>query len=49
MQTQDRALYERLLKDVLAADADALPEQRLANELAKRRAALLLTRVGEYF
>jgi len=49
VQTQDRALFKRLLNEVLAADAAALPEQRLANELAKRRAALLLERMGEYF
>ena len=49
VQTQDRSRYKRLLGEVLAADADALPEQRLANELAKRRAALLLERIEEYF
>lgn len=49
VQTQDRAYFERLLREVMAADANALPEQRLANELAKRRAALLLERVDDYF
>lgn len=49
VQIQDRALFTKLLNEVKAADAAALPEQRLANELAKRRAVLLLERVDEYF
>lgn len=49
VQTQDRALFTRLLNEVKAADAAALSEQRLANELAQRRAVLLLERVDEYF
>ena len=42
VQVQDGALYTSLLSGVLAADAAALPEQRLSNELAKRRAKILL-------
>ncbi len=49
VQVQDRTLFIKLLRGVLACDAAALPEQRLANELAQRRAALLLERVDEYF
>ncbi|HPQ80769.1 MAG TPA: TRAP transporter TatT component family protein, partial [bacterium] len=41
-QQMDEELFGSLLREVLAADAAALPEQRLANELAKRRASLLL-------
>jgi hypothetical protein len=46
---QDRALYESTLKAVLAAPPDLWPEQRLANELAKRRAARYLAHVEDYF
>lgn len=42
VQNQDRALFDSLLNEVLAADAASLPEQRLANELAKLRARWLL-------
>jgi hypothetical protein len=47
--TQDRALFESLLKEVLAAPADIYPEQRLSNELAKRRAKRYLQQVEEFF
>jgi hypothetical protein len=49
VQMQDRALFAQLLNEVRAADAAALPAQRLANELAKRRAALLLEREKNFF
>ena len=39
---QDSALFKSSLEEVTGADATAMPEQRLANELAKRRAKLLL-------
>lgn len=39
---QDTALFRKELEEVVAADAAALPAQRLANEMAKRRAPLLL-------
>jgi len=42
VQNQDKALFESLLNEVLAADAASLPEQRLANEIAKLRAQWLL-------
>lgn len=35
---EDRAAFERTLRQVLAADLDAWPERRLANELARRKA-----------
>lgn len=49
VQVQDRVLFKRLLGEVVAADAGNFPEQRLANELAKRRAHLLLRRENEWF
>lgn len=49
VQNQDQALFEKLLNEVLAADAAALPEQRLANEIAKLRARWLLDRASTFF
>ena len=47
--TQDRPLFEATLKAVLAAPSDLYPEQRLANEIAKRRAKRYLDHAEEYF
>lgn len=41
-QIQDEGLFEQNLNAVLNADILKLPEQRLANEISKRRARLLL-------
>ncbi|MDL1872807.1 hypothetical protein FBR05_11485 [Deltaproteobacteria bacterium PRO3] len=49
VQVQDAALYTSLLGEVVAADAAALPEQRLSNELAKRRAKILLEKKSLFF
>lgn len=49
VQYQDRGLYERLLAEVQNADVKVLPEQRLANELAKRRAAILIEKEKRFF
>ena len=49
VQFQDKALFESLLNEVQNADAKSLPEQRLANELAKRRAQILLGAEKRYF
>lgn len=49
VQNQDRALFESLLNEVLNADAAALPEQRLGNELAKLRARWLLDHASKFF
>ena len=49
VQMQDKALFTRLLRDVLAADPSAFPERIRANDVAQRRAELLLDRVKEYF
>jgi len=45
---QDRALYTRLLQEVIDA-GDVWPEQRLANQLAKRRARRYLAQIDNYF
>ncbi len=47
--TQDRPLFEKTLKDVIAAPHDLWPAQRLPNELAKRRAARYLAHADDYF
>lgn len=49
VQMQDKDLFRQLLNEVIEADAAALPEQRLANELAKKRAKVLLNRIDDYF
>lgn len=46
---QDRALFESTLKEVLNTPPTVMPEQRLANELARRRAARYLAHVEDYF
>lgn len=46
---QNRKEFQELLSRALAVDADRLPDQRLANLLAQRRARWLLERVDELF
>ena len=46
---QDRELFQDLLTRVVDAPPDALPEQGLANSVAKKRARALLARVEELF
>ncbi len=48
-QTNDRPLFRTELTEVMNADAAALPEQRLANELAQRRAKILIKQEDELF
>lgn len=48
VKAQDRALFERLLQKVVDAE-DLLPEARLANMIAKRRAARYLEHIDMYF
>jgi len=48
VKRQDRTLYVRLLTEVLEA-GDINPEQRLANRIAKHRAARYLRQVNERF
>ena len=45
----DRDLFEKTLKEVLATPANVWPEQRLANELARRRAARYLKMAEDLF
>jgi hypothetical protein len=49
VQTQDEALFQDLLNRVVSSSADVLPEQRLANAVAKKRARQLLAARGDYF
>jgi predicted anti-sigma-YlaC factor YlaD len=46
---QDRGEFEKLLHQALAIDVNALPEQRLANLIAQRRARWLLARMDRLF
>jgi tetratricopeptide (TPR) repeat protein len=48
VMVQDRALFQRLLTEVLEA-GDVMPEQRLANQLAKRRARRYLDQIDALF
>jgi tetratricopeptide (TPR) repeat protein len=47
--TQDQPLFESLLKKVEEASPDILPEARLANIIAKKKARKLLARSNELF
>lgn len=49
VQMQDPVLFDTLLNEVSAADPTALPEQRLANELAVERAKWLLANKDKFF
>ncbi|MBJ79671.1 MAG: TRAP transporter TatT component family protein [Nitrospinaceae bacterium] len=49
VQSQDKELFERLLKEILESHSNALPEQRLANEVAKQKARNLLDMADELF
>jgi hypothetical protein len=46
---QDRELFKRLLTKVLDATPGELPESRLTDEAAKRKAAVLLEKIDDYF
>jgi predicted anti-sigma-YlaC factor YlaD len=49
VSSQDRAEFERLLKEALALDPGRVEEQRLANLVAQKRARWLLSRADELF
>src|SRR5574342_156930 len=49
VQTQDRAEFTRLLREVLQADPAAEPRLTLANVLVQRRARLLLSHLDDLF
>jgi len=46
---QDRAEFESLLRQALAVDLDAAPDQRLANRVSQARAAYLLDKIDDLF
>lgn len=49
VQNQDRELFKTQLEKVQEASDDILPEQRLANQIAKRKAIVLLGKMDELF
>ena len=49
VQTQNRRLFEELLTKVSNASLEALPEARLPNAIAKKKARLLLSKIYELF
>jgi hypothetical protein len=49
VQIQDEALFEELLTTVEKASLDILPEFRLANAIAKKKAQLLLSKKSDLF
>jgi tetratricopeptide (TPR) repeat protein len=49
VQNQDRELFESQLQAVLQAPPDLLPEQRLANQVARKKAAKLLGQIDDLF
>ena len=46
---QDRELFKQLLTKVAESPAGALPEARLTDEAAKRKAAVMLEKIDDYF
>jgi hypothetical protein len=46
---QDRELFKQLLTKVLEAPSGQLPEARLTDEAAKRKAGFLLEKIDDYF
>ena len=49
VQTQDEALFDQSLRKVEEASLDILPEFRLANAIAKKKAQLLISRRADLF
>jgi len=49
VQTMDKDLYEQMLTKIREGSIDALPEQRLANALAKERVKFLKENESKYF
>lgn len=49
VQMMDKALFDEMLAKIDAGSADALPEQRLANALAKERVKYLRANEAKYF
>jgi hypothetical protein len=48
-QTLDEALFKKLLEEIIHAPRDLFPEQALANNLAKEKAARLLKKAADIF
>lgn len=46
---QDKALYQHTLEEVLRTPADVMPEQRLANEIAHKKAQRYLKKMDDLF
>ena len=46
---QDQELFKGLLAKVKDAESGALPDARLTDEVAKRKAGLLLEKINDYF
>ena len=49
VQNQNRELFELQLQAILKAPQDLFPEQRLANQVARKKAAKLLGQIDELF
>ncbi len=49
VQTQNQGLFEGLLRKVDSTSIDVMPEARLANAIAKKKAKLLLARSSDLF
>ena len=49
VETQNEGLFQDLLNRVVSSSVDVLPEQRLANAVAKKRARELLAGKDQYF
>lgn len=49
VQMQDLALFKKMLKEVMGAPVDILPEQQLANAVAKQKAQKLLESADDLF
>ncbi len=49
VMTQNKELFESLLHKVIDAPANLLPDQNLANEIAKQKAEALLKQESDYF
>jgi hypothetical protein len=49
VQTMDRGLFDELMAKIEAGTVESLPEQRLANALAKQRVKYLQANAPHYF
>ena len=49
VQNQNRQLFKSQLQAILQAPPNLFPEQRLANEVARKKAAQLLDQIDELF